>query len=309
MSTSQFNGTRPAFLFGTKYVQSTGRQVDWDQIPDSYRQGAVNVTAGANAAQNATTMTLNVPLGTTLAKGTVLDFGGGKFARLAQVVVGTGGNVANIAVDSLVTAIAINDTAFEGGSGPKFVPAGTIMAELSSGRVIPDKLAAQTFGAVGAAKAGNTGNGVMTLAGTPVLSTGRAGVYRVVFVEPVTNLGTFVVEDPSGKIVGEGVVGTAFSNQVAFTIADGATDFVAGDAFTITVTQTDGSKCAGLILTDATQGSLTDAATGYGMAVSGVVFENLLPDAVAGVLTAAQKAKLETAGQGWVYETYTDTRA
>lgn len=306
---SQFNGTRQAFLFGTKFVQSTGRQVDWDLIPDSYRQGAVKVTAGANAAQNATTMTLNVPVGTTLAKGVVLDFGGGKFARLGQVVVGTGANAAGIVVDALVTAISNGDVAYYGGSGPKFVAAGTIMAELSTGKVIPDKLQTATYDAAATAKGTNTGNGVLTL-GTPKTLAGvMVGTYRVVFVEPVTNLGTFVVEDPNGTVIGEGVVGTAFATQVSFTIADGSTDFVAGDSFTIAVTQTDGSKCAGLILTDATQGSLTDASTGYGMVIGGVVFENLLPDAVAGVITAAQKAKLAAIGQGFTYEVYADTRS
>lgn len=308
---STFTGTRPAALFGNYKVQSTGRQVDWDLVPDSYRQGAVTVTAGANALQNATTMTLNIPMGTTLSKGTVLDFGGGKFARLAQAVAGTGGNQANIAVDALVTAINNNDTALVGGFGPKFIPAMTIMGELSSGKVIPLKLITATYSAASAAKAGNTGNGVLTLATPAAVAGAQAGVYRVVFVEPVTNLGTFVVEDPNGKVIGEGVVGTAFSNQIAFTIADGATDFVAGDSFNITVTQTDGSKCAGLIYSDATQGSLTDASTGYGMVVGGYVFENLLPEATGSpkVITAAQKAALALCGPGFVYEQYEDTRA
>jgi hypothetical protein len=132
-----------------------------------------------------------------------------------------------------------------------------------------------------------------------------------VFIEPASNLGTFIVEDPNGVVIGEGVVGTAFSNQIAFTIADGSTDFIAGDEFTFTVTQSDGSKCAGLIYSDATQGSLTDASTGYGMVVGGYVFENLLPEATGSpkVITAAQKAALALCGPGFVYEQYQDTRA
>jgi hypothetical protein len=308
---STFTGTRPAALFGNYKVQSTGRQVDWDLVPDSYRQGAVTVAAGANALQNATDMTLNVPVGTTLAKGTVLDFGGGKFARLAQAFAGTGANQAGVLVDTLVTAISNGDTALVGGFGPKYIPAMTIMGELSSGKVIPLKLITATYTAASAAKAGNTGNGVLTAAGTPVVAGGQAGVYKIVFIEPASNLGTFIVEDPNGVVIGEGVVGTAFSNQIAFTIADGSTDFIAGDEFTFTVTQSDGSKCAGLIYSDATQGSLTDASTGYGMVVGGYVFENLLPEATGSpkVITAAQKAALALCGPGFVYEQYQDTRA
>jgi hypothetical protein len=89
---------------------------------------------------------------------------------------------------------------------------------------------------IGAAVAGTTGNGTI---GSLTLGAGaRAGVYRAVCIEPVTNLGTFAVEDPDGVIIGRAIVGTAFTGPVGFTIADGATDFVAGDAFTITVSAT-----------------------------------------------------------------------
>jgi hypothetical protein len=37
-------------------------------------------------------------------------------------------------------------------------------------------------------------------------------------------------------VVGDGTVAVAFDNEIAFTLADGATDFVAGDAFTVLVT-------------------------------------------------------------------------
>jgi hypothetical protein len=64
----------------------------------------------------------------------------------------------------------------------------------------------------------------------------QIGVYRAVCVEPGANVGTFVVFDPPGVEIGRVIVGgAAFNNQIGFTIADGATDFVAGDAFTISV--------------------------------------------------------------------------
>lgn len=86
-----------------------------------------------------------------------------------------------------------------------------------------------------AAAAGNTGNGTMTLADPAFAGTVKAGVYKVVIVEPGSNVGTFVVEDPEGTIVGRGAVATAFDGEVKFTLADGGTDFVAGDTFNITV--------------------------------------------------------------------------
>lgn len=92
-----------------------------------------------------------------------------------------------------------------------------------------------------AADGSNTGNGTITKdATTPVLAGAMPGIYRVVFIQPVTNLGTFQVFRPDGTYVGDGVVGTAFSTEVKFVINDGATDFVAGDGFTITVPAGDG---------------------------------------------------------------------
>ena len=189
------------------------------------------------------------------------------------------------------------------------IKAGTIMANTANGKVIPLSLVTLAYTAAFALKGTNTGNGVFTLAGTPTLAGVKPGAYRVVFVEAAVNLGTFVVFDPNGLEIGEGKVGTAFATQIAFTIADGATDWVAGDDITVTVTETDGTSCAGLIITDATEASYTDAASGYGIVVGGVVYSNLLPEAPAGGdITAAQKAALKGCGTSFLFETYVDTR-
>jgi hypothetical protein len=100
-------------------------------------------------------------------------------------------------------------------------------------------VAAAAGTAVAAAYAGNTGNGTM---GAVTVSAGaKAGVYQLVIIEPAANAGRFTVEDPDGIIIGVGTVGVAFSaGGLAFTLADGVTDFVSGDGFTITVTLTAG---------------------------------------------------------------------
>jgi hypothetical protein len=89
--------------------------------------------------------------------------------------------------------------------------------------------------AASVANGGNTGNSTSSA----VTCTGYApilGNYKVTFIEPTTNLGTFSVEDPNGLEIGHGVVGTAFTGGgISFTIADGATDFVSGDQFVVTV--------------------------------------------------------------------------
>lgn len=89
--------------------------------------------------------------------------------------------------------------------------------------------------ATAAADAGNTaGSGALTLANPAVSSKVKDGVYAIICTEPATNGGTFEVFDPSGKSIGKATVGQAFNKEIKFTIAD-ATDFVAGDRFTVTV--------------------------------------------------------------------------
>lgn len=80
----------------------------------------------------------------------------------------------------------------------------------------------------------NTGNGAM---GAVTLGAGaKEGAYKLVIIEPAANAGAFTVEDPLGVVIGKGTVGVAFSaGGLSFTLADGATDFVAGDGFVITV--------------------------------------------------------------------------
>ncbi|MGA2491844.1 MAG: hypothetical protein ABSF67_02710 [Roseiarcus sp.] len=50
------------------------------------------------------------------------------------------------------------------------------------------------------------------------------------------NGGVFAVTDPQGAFVANATVGAAFTDQIAFTIADGAPDFAIGDEFDVTVT-------------------------------------------------------------------------
>lgn len=88
-----------------------------------------------------------------------------------------------------------------------------------------------------AAKAGgNTGNGTLTLdATTPELAGVMEGIYSVRCIEAAANGGVFEVKDPDGFSLGQVAVGATFSDHLKFAIADGATDFIVGDGFDITV--------------------------------------------------------------------------
>ena len=132
--------------------------------------------------------------------------------------------------------------------------------------------------ALGAASAaikgsGNTGNGVFTIDATnPVRPGAKAGVYQVRCITAAANGGAFRIEDPDGFVLGDVAVAATFDDDIKFSIADGAADFVVGDGFDVTVsagsgkvTQLnpaafDGSQAAACILCESTDATAADQA-------------------------------------------------
>ncbi|WP_374572539.1 head decoration protein [Phenylobacterium sp.] len=105
-------------------------------------------------------------------------------------------------------------------------------AALKRGSVLGAVLASAA--AVAAADGGNTGDGAM---GAVTVGAGaQDGVYVLQITKAAANAGDFEVIDPAGHVVGVGAVAVAFdAGGLAFTLADGATDFAVGDKFTIAV--------------------------------------------------------------------------
>ncbi|RYX83963.1 hypothetical protein EON83_12560 [bacterium] len=98
---------------------------------------AVKVVVGAIAAQGATSVTV-AALSKPLPSGTVLDFGTNKFARLTAAAAK---GATTLAVTALVTALAVNDTAYYNIPGePKRIASGTLVgatnAEIDAATVV-----------------------------------------------------------------------------------------------------------------------------------------------------------------------------
>lgn len=107
------------------------------------------------------------------------------------------------------------------GSGK--LAAGTLIAQITAANALTPT-----------AKAGNTGNG--TVGGVTVTSAAISGDYVLTIKKAAANGGEFEVVDPTGHKAGKGVVGQQFTGGgITFTLADGATDFVVGDGFTLNV--------------------------------------------------------------------------
>lgn len=140
---------------------------------------------------------------------------------------------------------------------------------LKSGHVIGKATKAGTTTVT--ADSGNTGDGAM---GTVTVGAdSKPGKYRLTIIETVAAAGAFIVQDPDGVDVGQGDVAAAFTGGgLSFTLADGGTDFAAGDAFTIEVdagtgkvvehdpVATNGSEVAAGLLLEAVDASAADKA-------------------------------------------------
>ena len=119
-------------------------------------------------------------------------------------------------------------TAYE--SGAKTYTPGTVL-----GKTLVSGSAAAVAGA------GNTGNG--TMGSITVSSHAKIGQYILRIAVASSNAGAFELLNSSGSVIGTGNVASAFvGNGLAFTLADGSTDFIVGDTFTITVTGTEKYK-------------------------------------------------------------------
>lgn len=65
----------------------------------------------------------------------------------------------------------------------------------------------------------------------------------------------------------------------------------------------------GLLKTEAYEDNESHSLSGYGLYVGGGVYENLLPDQVAGALPAALKTSLQALGAGFYFGAYEDSSA
>jgi len=102
-------------------------------------------------------------------------------------------------------------------SGSGILKPGTILGKVATGTATPT------------AKGGNTGNA--TISAVTLGAGAKRGVYTVDF----TAATKFDVIDPDGFKIKSGSTGSAYSDDLGFTITAGGTPMVAGDGFTIAV--------------------------------------------------------------------------
>jgi len=108
-------------------------------------------------------------------------------------------------------------------AGAGKLEAGTLLAQLTAANA-----------ATPSAAGGNTGNGSLGTVG--VGNEAITGTYVLTVTAAASDGGDFQLLDPFGRAVGSGTVGVEFSaGGLTFTLSDGSTDFIVGDAFDIAV--------------------------------------------------------------------------
>lgn len=139
----------------------------------------------------------------------------------------------------------------EWGQCKKVVTINQAAATLPIGSVLGSFIASPVGTAGAVVGTGNGTMGSITMTSNANLQLGK---YTLKIVKAVANAGDFLLLNPQGLAVGHGQVAVAFNQAgFAFTLADGATDFVDGDSITITVTGTVKYKLVEATATDGTE--------------------------------------------------------
>jgi hypothetical protein len=184
----------------------------------------------------------------------------------------------------------------------------TILAgeNISMGEIL-GTVTAGTVPTTGTAGGGNTGNGTMSsVTGGKYV---QVGTYTITCIQAATNTGVFSVKDPNGAALPSAGIGAYTSSEINFTIADGSTDFVTGDTFTIAVpagsgkgvpisfTAVDGSAIASGIPIDDYDASATgDRTVAF---TSGGTYQIIAGDTVAGAAATARVYFVDLSSGTW----------
>lgn len=176
-------------------------------------------------------------------------------------------------------------SSFTNSDSVKFIPGGQAVSKTGDDKIIP----VHTLTLTSLAVASNVATATLANHGLKV--------------GDVINVAGSSLSYANGRKV---VTGVPTANTFTYD-ADGADDTSSG---TVTIT----FVAHGFIATPARENSKTDSYSGYGMIIGGVLYENLLPDAVGGppaLLPDQIKEDLSATGvsTGFVFEIYSDSRA
>lgn len=138
MGRTTYTPTRPAFLGDlNSIVVDHGHQVDWASVSEDRRTtpGGTVVVAAAGAIKGATSIPVDA-LVVAVKAGTMLDFGGAGLLP-AKITADAAVGAESLSCIALLAALTDNDAAIVAGTGPKFLPAGTVVGMKKSRDATP----------------------------------------------------------------------------------------------------------------------------------------------------------------------------
>lgn len=280
-------GSSPGFVADPESIdRNTGRQIDWTKVTTAYMAGTpYTVTVNdADAAQGDTTLGVDA-LPVALPIGAVLDFG-----TLAADAYEIETSAQAAAAATSISVVAL----------PVALPAGTILqfGEDEFAILTADAAAAATSIAVSALAAQIESGDTAAYPGVAQrmlvqLTAAAAAAATSITVAPLPTpivdnaTATYRVTSSHTKVIPAGTVMCELS----------------GGKIVPRAARPGSEEAIGLLWSTAAENSDTDALSGHGIIVGGVIFENLLPETI-----TSYKTELETNGTSFVWATYSDSR-
>ena len=271
--------------------RNSGRQVDWDSVDESWRDGSFEVTLDGEVDGGVTSLTVDALPGPVPA-GTILDFG-----AIAGVTVTS--DVASAEGATSLTCVAL--------PGP--IPAGTYLDfglhSVNSNQMIAlltvDADATDTSLTVAELSEEIQDAKTATYLGGSKLAKVVADAAAAATTLTVDEIPLEIEDGDTAWVVGEGAK-TIPAGTVMADLASGKV---------IPASDVTGAETAtSLIETNAVQGSEGDGLTGYGQIIGGAIYQNLLPDySHASFATWVTALEVAVVGLRWLWETYADGRA
>lgn len=277
--TNYYTGRAPFILSPKSIIRDTGRQIDWDQVPEKYRSSAVKVTVNGAHAAGVESVTVDALPG-AIPKNAILDFG---VWEDVTVTVSDGSITGG---DTTLGVAAL--------SGP--IPKGAYLEFSGGGYAVLDAAAAAGATsltveplAAGAGLPGDTETATFQ-GGQKIAKLTAAAVAGATSIT-VEDLALPLEDDDEAHYYGTG----AKTIQAGTVMAELSTGKIVPRA------DRPGSETATCILENTcVEDERSDALSGHGCIIGGVLFENLLPEATGSpaVIDSTFKSELQTAGVG-----------
>lgn len=267
-------------------IQDTGQQIDWDLLGPTFRRGAFQVKLAEAVDIGETAVNVDA-LTASLKKGQEIDFG-----SVASVTVTAGAASAND-VSLPVSAL----------SGP--IPSGTVLdfGGKKFARLTADAATGATALAVSALATALVGAETATYHGgdkvLKLAEDAEEGATTITVEPPIFAL----ADDSIGVGILPGYGNAGYLVPAGTILARNASNKKMFPRALVTGAET----AEAILLTDAKSDSESDSLTGYGVTYGGVIYENLLPDAVVstGLIPSGYKTEL---GSRFVWKVSRDNR-